>query len=180
MGRKNIVSKRIIEILDGKLLRFTDILNEYEKLYQVKAFQSISRNLKILQHETTVTKVAEHFCLTQDLSSKITEEQIKQARARKVKLNKAQKKIDKATEMEMDWKFKQLIARNDRKEIQRVLKTLEKNNQTLALALQIRVPLQSEWDRGRIRKLVSRQEEQIIQLKKILKKGVVPLKEKSK
>jgi len=168
MGRKNIVSKRIIEILDGKLLRFTDILNEYEKLYQVKAFQSISRNLKILQHETTVTKVAEHFCLTKDLSSKITEEQIKQARARKVKLNKAQKKIDRATEMEMDWKFKQLVARNDHEEMQKVLKTLEQNNQTLVIALQIEVPLQSEWDRDRIRKLIFRQQRQIEQLKKIL------------
>ena len=169
MGRRNIVSERIIKILDsGKLLRFSDILNEYERLYDVKAFQSISRNLKILQSKGIVSQIVGHFCLTKDLAGKITGEQIELAIKRTQKLRRAEERINKATRAELDAKFKQLIARNDSEEMERTIEQLEESNRLLALALQVEMPLYTEWDRDRIRQLIFQGQKQIEQLKKIL------------
>lgn len=69
MGRKDMVSKRIVEILNGKLLRFTDIQGEYEKLYKKKAFREVSQNLKLLQRKGIVSQIVGRYCLTSDLAS---------------------------------------------------------------------------------------------------------------
>lgn len=69
MGREDIISKRIVEILEGKLLRFTDIQKEYKKLYEKKGFQHVSKNLKLLQRKGIVSQIVGRYCLTSDLAS---------------------------------------------------------------------------------------------------------------
>jgi len=69
MVRKDIISSRIMEILNGKLLRFNDIRREYEKLYEEIAFQQVYQNLRLLQGKGIISQIAGRYCLTSDLTS---------------------------------------------------------------------------------------------------------------
>lgn len=69
MVRKDVISSRIVEILNGKLLRFNDIRREYEKLYEEIAFQQVYQNLRLLQSKGIISQIAGRYCLTSDLAS---------------------------------------------------------------------------------------------------------------
>lgn len=142
MGRKNITSKRLVEILDGKLLRFTDIQKTYKKLYKKKAFQQISMNLKLLQLKGVVSYICGHYYLAKDSETgKIREEQIQLAR-----------------------EYVEIYT----KKMEDIEKTLEKILYLFAVGLTIEIPFHLVWDKNRIRKLILKQQAQLKQLIKIL------------
>lgn len=172
MGRKNITSERIVKILDGKILRFTDILDEYKRLYHKTAFKQIADNLKILEKQGIVSQIVGHYCLTDDLGTgKFKQKYIQLARERDLKLHEIRDKFGKIANEDMDRRFKQLIAENDHTRIRKMVGALEQTNEALTLALVVESPY-SEFDRDRIRHLIAKQKEQIAILNQQLEKGV--------
>lgn len=173
VGRKNIVSKRITEILDGKLLRFTDILKEYERLHHKKAFKQIADNLKLQEKNKTVVRIGGRFCLAKDLyRGSISEADIKLAHENNDKLKKQREHLQQITDAQIERKIQRLIMENDHEKIRNTISSLKEGNYLLGLILKVEVPLQSEYDRDRIQHLISFYDKIITQLQHILELGV--------
>lgn len=126
MPRPKVVEKRLKEILQGRLLRFTDILYEYQRRYNLNTppFNAVSYGLKELQRKGEVVQIIDQFCLTSDLAGSLHNEALARIKEEMERLQRADEDWKKVQEAHMQLRLQQLNTAS-RNELKKRLKIVD-------------------------------------------------------
>jgi len=148
MVRPIIVDERIKEILSGRLLRYTDIFNEYKRQYNVEPYRQIHVGLKRLQEQGEIFEIAGYYGLVMDFISGIINPN---------NINKALKKAEKWRKRR--WRYDDAFSKSTLSRLYKVLNTYSEQQLQYFLkslddmitwvqdsSLLAQIPLQDEFD----------------------------------
>jgi len=175
MPRPKIVADRIQQILTGRLMRYVDILNEYQRRYHLTnpPFKPIADNLKRMKEKGEIIEIAGYYGLLSDiLTGQISKAEIDKALKKAEERRKVVERAEKARRQMEDYKFHMFINTASVKKIKYALQLLEEGIPKLRERASLIIPWAEEEDRERIvneLRLLKRQKEK---LEELLREGL--------